>query len=91
MTKWNPSCWRWFERRTQGLGACDRRNLGGGIQVVRPFLETPGQLLRDHALEHQLPFHDEPGNLDPRAREDAFEPSSVLSWNCCVKGAAWPW
>ena len=52
----------------KGLGGMrDRRNLGGGIQVVRPFLETPGQLLRDHALEHQLPFHDEPGNLDPQS------------------------
>ena len=52
----------------KGLGGMrDCRNLGGGVQVVRPFLETQGQLLRDHALDHQLPFHDEPGNLDPQS------------------------
>ena len=52
----------------KGLGGMrDCRNLGDGIQVVRPFLETPGQLLRDHALVNQLPFHDEPGNLDPQS------------------------
>ena len=52
----------------KGLGGMqDCRKLGGGIRVLRPFLETPGQLLRDHALEHQLPFHDEPGNLDPQS------------------------
>jgi len=52
----------------KGLGGMrDCRNLGGGIQALRPFLETPGQILRDHAKEHQLPFHDEPGNLDPQS------------------------
>lgn len=52
----------------KGLGGMqDCRNLGGGIQVLRPFLETPGQILRDHAEKHQLPFHDEPGNLDPQS------------------------
>ena len=48
-------------------GMRDRRSLGDGIKVLRPFLETPGQLLRDHAEEQQLPFHDEPGNLDPQS------------------------
>ena len=52
----------------KGLGGMqDCRNLGGGIQVLRPFLETPGQNLRAHAKKHQLPFHDEPGNLDPQS------------------------
>ncbi len=52
----------------KGLGGMrDRRSLGDGIQLLRPFLETPGELLRDHAQEHQLPFHDEPGNLDPQS------------------------
>ena len=52
----------------KGLGGMrDCRDLGGGIQVLRPFLEIPGQILRDHAQEHHLPFHDEPGNLDPQS------------------------
>ena len=47
-------------------GMKDRRSLGQGVQILRPFLETPGHALRSHAEEQNLPFHDEPGNLDPK-------------------------
>lgn len=69
-----------------GLAGMSERFERHGVLFGRPFLNVPGQALRQWVQSSGLPFVDDPSNQDLRFTRNRVRAQLAPAWNACFPG-----